>query len=209
MTSGATQAHTFLATAGSADLFVLDLEGNGHGTPMSQAQAREFIATVKGAGHKCGLYHSASGYPRLGQDWDWIADYRAGVPHTTPGTMHQYRGSPLDLDRFNGDLVALRKLAGKAAPPPPAWYHLAFTGGAFWVYDVAKNGHIVQGMHGPKDSGRHAHTFTAPTGAPCGPLLHRPWDGHGSRWVAQVKAGLLKGSWIGVPQPHVRYEVVR
>lgn len=198
-TSGATQAAAFLAAAGTVDLYVLDLESNGGRTPMSHAGAREFIATVKAAGHKVGLYGSQSGFPALGQDYSWIANW-SQVP-SVPWAFHQYRGSPLDLDHFNGDLAALRKLAGKAAPPPPAWYHLAFTGGAFWVYELNKAGHIT---------GRHSKRFSAPTGAPCGPLRHVPSDiPGGPRWLAKVTKGGLAGSWIGVPQPHVRYEVVR
>lgn len=112
---GAAQARAFLTAAGKVDFYALDREGND---PMTLAQAAAFINTVQAAGHKCGLYASESGYPNVGQDWNWVANW-SRVP-AIPWTFHQYRGSPLDLDHFNGDMAALRALAGiHPAPPPP------------------------------------------------------------------------------------------
>jgi hypothetical protein len=115
---GAGQAKAFLAAAGAADLFVLDLETESGRPRMTDAQAKAFIAAVKAAGHKCGLYHSESGFPSLGQDYNWVANW-SQVP-SIGWTFHQYRGSPLDLDHYNGTLAQLQALAGKTAPKPPA-----------------------------------------------------------------------------------------
>ena len=123
----AAQVATFLASAGSADQFALDLESNGGQPPMTWTQARAFIAAVKATGRKIGLYHSRSGFPSLGQDWNWVADW-SQVP-SIPYRFWQYRGSPLDLDHFNGTLAQLRALAGKPVPPaPPLRYHVVITG---------------------------------------------------------------------------------
>lgn len=105
----AQQARVFLASATGANLFVLDLEGSD--SPMTNAQAQTFIAAVKSAGHTCGLYHSESGYPELGQDFDWVAHWGVATP-TRHWTFHQFRGSPLDLDQFNGTQDQLLQLAG-------------------------------------------------------------------------------------------------
>jgi nucleoid-associated protein YgaU len=125
---GAEQAHAFLAAAGAADLFVLDLEKEADKPKMTDAQAREFIATVKAAGHRVGLYASLSGFPlTLGQDYNWVAAWRT-TPPAIPWAFWQYRGSPLDLDRFNGDHAALFRFAGrtvvvpKPSPIPPKTY---------------------------------------------------------------------------------------
>jgi len=117
------QVAVFLATARDADLLALDLESD-RTKSMTQAQAREFIRLVHRAGRRIGLYHSRSGFPNLGQDWNWVADYTrgarlAGRPLTTkPWTFWQWQGSPLDRNWFNGDLIALRRLAGLEPPAP-------------------------------------------------------------------------------------------
>ena len=121
---GAAQARAFLAIANTADLLVLDLEteyrtdpATGEKVaipPMTKAQGRAFIAEVQLAGREIGLYHSISGFPSLGQDWNWPAggpgwDTVAGstTPPNMPWTIWQYRGAPLDLDVFHGDRAAL------------------------------------------------------------------------------------------------------
>jgi hypothetical protein len=91
-------------------LLAVDNEGSH---ALTKAQATFLIAKVKALDPRpVGLYMSASVFFNAGQDFDWIADYRTGVPHTKPGTFHQYRGSPLDLDRYNGTLAELKALAG-------------------------------------------------------------------------------------------------
>lgn len=103
------QAAKFLEVAGTADLLALDLEAAN----MSDSQAKAFIAAIHTAGRKIGVYHSDSGYPSLGQDWRWVANWSKAPDHAW--TFWQYTGSPLDHDRFNGDLAALRRLCD--APP--------------------------------------------------------------------------------------------
>jgi hypothetical protein len=107
--SAATQAALFLQIAGSADLLALDYEGQS----QNVAGAKAFIAAVKAAGRECGLYHSASGFPNFGQDWNWVAQWGIKVP-SIPWTFWQYSGTGLDRDKFNGDAAALAKLAGSS-----------------------------------------------------------------------------------------------
>jgi hypothetical protein len=107
------QVTAFLNRAGNVDFYVLDWESDSGNPKMTTTQARNFIALVKSAtGKPVGLYASESGFRDLGQDYNWVAKW-GGSPPTIPYAFWQYRGSPLDLDLFNGDIVALRKLAGK------------------------------------------------------------------------------------------------
>lgn len=104
---------TFLATAGAADLLVLDVEG-GANNATGYALATDFIAKVHAAGRKIGLYHSLSGFPHLGQDFDWVA-YWTSTPPPISWTFWQYGGSGIDADRFNGDEAALAALVSEAS----------------------------------------------------------------------------------------------
>ena len=115
---GAAQARVFLTVAHGADLLALDLEVEPGKTPMTSAQAQAFIATVQAAGYRIGLYHQDSGFPELGQNWDWVARWTTLQP-TRPWTFWQYRGAPLDLDHFNGSAADLAALTGKAQPEGP------------------------------------------------------------------------------------------
>ena len=115
---GAAQARAFLAIAGEAHWIALDLEKERGKPRMTAAQARAFIREVQLAGREIGLYHSISGFPDLGQDWNWPAggpgwDTVAGstTPPNMPWTIWQYRGAPLDLDVFHGDRAALEAFA--------------------------------------------------------------------------------------------------
>ena len=144
------QANAFLATAKDAHLLALDLERNTTGTSMTDAEASLFIATIHKAGRKIGLYHSLSGFPQaLGQDWNWVAAWGSTAP-SIPWAFWQYRGSPLDLDRFNGDLSALRRLAGIAPKhvvrvrPLVLWHRYAVSGTA--ARKVSRNP-TVTGWH--------------------------------------------------------------
>lgn len=108
------QAAAFLRYSRGADLLVLDLERDPTRT-MTRAQARAFIAYVKrhNPSTPIGLYHSRSGFPSLGQDFNWVAQWRATPPTGIGWTFWQYQGAPLDRDRFNGDLAELHELAGR------------------------------------------------------------------------------------------------
>lgn len=103
------QVAAFLAAAGDVDLLALDLETESGKPPMTNAEGAAFIAAVQGAGRRCGLYHSRSGYPELGQDWRWVADWST-TPPGIPWDVWQHRGSPLDLDSFAGTPDQLRAL---------------------------------------------------------------------------------------------------
>ncbi len=110
------QAAAFLKAAGDVDFYCLDLESDP--TPMTQAQATAFIGAVKATGRPCGLYHSASGFPSLGQSYNWVAKWGT-VPPIGSWMFWQYQGSPLDKDHFWGTAVDLAKLAYKPTPPTP------------------------------------------------------------------------------------------
>ncbi|GAC1618034.1 MAG: hypothetical protein NVS9B1_27270 [Candidatus Dormibacteraceae bacterium] len=106
------QAAHFLATIGAVRMLALDFERAN--PQMSQAEGRAFIAAVHAAGYRIGLYAPDSGFPDLGQDWNWVAsyDYRP----TRPMLFWQYTSKPnLDRDHFYGTLAELRALAGKDA----------------------------------------------------------------------------------------------
>ena len=114
---GPAQALALLDVARGADLLALDLETE-HGKPrMTDDQARAFIAAVHGVGRKIGLYHSDSGYPFLGQDWDWVAKWGPDAPRRH-WSFWQWQGAPLDRDRFTGSLADLVKLAGIPSSAP-------------------------------------------------------------------------------------------
>src|SRR5574337_521018 len=110
---------TFLKVAGSADLLVLDLEGTNAKTASGRAQAADFIKRVQAAGRKIGLYASLSGYPNLGQDFNWVA-YWASTPPTIKWHFWQNGGSGIDHNWFVGTAADLAKFValsnGKPVP---------------------------------------------------------------------------------------------
>lgn len=106
----ASQVATFLAAAKGADLLAIDLEGAGSGTDTAHAQVTDMIARLAAAGRACGLYHSLSGYPELGQSFRWVAAW-GSTPPPIPYTFWQYQGAPLDRDRYAGTLAELKALA--------------------------------------------------------------------------------------------------
>src|ERR1035437_1036311 len=67
------QAAALLNIGMKCDLLALDQETEKGIVPMSDAQATSVITYVHSAGRKIMLYHSASGFPVLGQDYNWIA----------------------------------------------------------------------------------------------------------------------------------------
>lgn len=93
------QAKHFASVSKDADIWFIDVEGQ---YSFSQAQTKLFIDTFRSVtGKHIGLYHSASGYFDAGQDYDWVAHWGVTQPSRS-WDFHQYRGSPLDLDQFNG-----------------------------------------------------------------------------------------------------------
>lgn len=112
----------FLAIAGNAQFLVLDLEGTNANTDTGRARAKDFIAKLKAADtkhRKVGLYHSASGYPSLGQDFNWVAFWSATAPDVSTyklaWVVWQYNGAGtdnLDNDYWHGDVTAMKTYLG-------------------------------------------------------------------------------------------------
>lgn len=109
------QARAFLDIAGSADMLALDLERESGKPEMTEAQAAAFIATVQATGRSIGLYHSDSGFPDVGQDWNWVAKWGSVEP-ARPWKFWQYRGYPLDLNYFNGSEADLAAFVNRSVP---------------------------------------------------------------------------------------------
>jgi hypothetical protein len=109
-----------IAAVGGVDLVALDVERDGSNPAMTEHQARAFIAAIQATGQPIGLYHSTSGYPpdAWGADWRWVADYRPIDEPPIPWDVWQKRGSPLDLDRFDGTADELRSLGGRTMEIP-------------------------------------------------------------------------------------------
>lgn len=106
---------------GGVDLMFLDVEGK---MAFEAAEAKAFIDEVQKAGHRIGLYMSASAYKwNYGQDYDWIARWVADPPKGDPSgdwELWQYTShgkstdkTRLDLDYFNGSLAELKSLIGR------------------------------------------------------------------------------------------------
>jgi hypothetical protein len=184
------QVDAFLATAKGVNLLALDLETNGADT-MTHDEAALFLRLVHAKGHKIGLYHSLSGYPHLGQDWNWVARWGTAPP-PSPWAFWQYAGSPLDRDRFNGSLAQLRVLAGLPVLPK---------------YAVAIR--PIPGTRGYPDH-RYFNVFTvsgsvvtavsvARTGgfsATCSPPRTFVWPTHPSQSLVQLTSGSRAGQWV-------------
>lgn len=104
----ASQVDAFLRVAADADFLALDREKDGANVLMTVSQAREFVTRVHAAGRRIGYYASDAVFRDVGQDFDWVANY--SHEPARHWDFWQYRGSPLDLDRFGGYLSDLRKL---------------------------------------------------------------------------------------------------
>ena len=140
-----TQAAAFLDVARDADLYVLDLESNGKSGPsMTNAQARTFIEHVEAAGKLCGLYHSKSGFPSLGESWQYVAKWGT-VPPPTGWEFWQYRGDPLDLDYWFGTKAQLLALAG-ATPAAASGRRIHVPKGIGVEYSIGPAG-ITEARH--------------------------------------------------------------
>lgn len=108
-----TQANVALKTVGDkVHTLFLDREG---GSDVSDSQASQIYAVWRKAGKIPGQYHSLSRYPRnLGQSVDWVAGW--GITPTGQWDFWQTRGSPLDLDVFNGTVEQLDAFANAPSP---------------------------------------------------------------------------------------------
>lgn len=191
------QARTFLSVAEKADLLILDLERDTALT-MTHTQARRFIALIHAAGRKVGLYHSRSGFPNLGQDYNWIAQWGSTAPTGISWAFWQYRGSPLDLNYFRGDLTALLRLADIPIPTPPTVDPIFYRArarayaGSWWDYKVTGNRTIGYTITG-RTTRRTRGGWSANIQALRSPII---WSHH-ERKLAQVLApSAYAGSWI-------------
>lgn len=175
----AAQIALFVAAAGDADFFVLDLESDGSRPRMTDVEARAFIVGVRALvhSHKVGLYHSESGFPSLGQDYNWIAKWGT-IPPSGTWTFWQYRGSPLDLDRYHGTVAQLRAFAGLPTPASPWQIHIA-KGTTFNTYRLSGGRAILSGSRTTKRG------FTAS----CELLTAKRADGSGTISLARVLTG--------------------
>lgn len=92
----ADQVASFLRVTGGVGLLAYDTE-HAEGI-VSLAHMRAFAAEMHRVGKLFGGYASADRYPVYGQDWRWVAAWGVAAP-SIAYHVHQYRGSPLDLDR--------------------------------------------------------------------------------------------------------------
>lgn len=107
----AAQVNAFLAATADVPWIAFDVEGPH---AWSLAQTRQAVALVHEAGREVGLYMSESAFYEANQDWDWVANWSHEPARHYD--VWQHRGSPLDLDRFEGTLAELRTLAGMEDP---------------------------------------------------------------------------------------------
>lgn len=170
----ADQVATFLGAARGARLLAIDLEGTGD-TAAGRAVVADMIARIQATGRRAGLYHSLSGYPSLGQDWRWVADWSASP--TIPFDFWQYRGSPLDLDRYNGDAASFAVFLSSEGAPMPV-----LSGNAVPGYIDIPAGETLYDVDGLTVLGRTvAQPNTFSPGAPKGsPVLRLFWRSYQS-----------------------------
>lgn len=111
---------TFWETSKDADFWVIDLEGINANTDSGRAQVRDFIKRFKAlTGKQIGLYHSLSGFPYLGQDYNWVAlwaSVKPGIPWRFWQYTNRYSGLKLDADYFNGSKADLLRFVGMLPP---------------------------------------------------------------------------------------------
>ena len=107
----AAQVATFLGVVGGAPSVGIDLEHTYVGNATYLSMVKSMIDRLHAAGRKVTLYGSESGYPRLGQDYAWVAKWGA-VPPSIQWDYWQWQGSPLDQDYFAGDEAALMVATG-------------------------------------------------------------------------------------------------
>lgn len=195
------QVKAFLDTVKTnpADLLILDLERDSTKT-MTHTQARRFIQLVQQTGRKIGLYHSRSGFPSLGQDYNWIAQWGSNPPTSITWKFWQWQGSPLDRNKFNGTLTDLKRLAGiPVATPPPAPAPI-FTPtfvrvkpGSWWQYRVSGNrtaGYTITG----RVSLRTENGWSGQAEALVKPVV---WAGR-PRKLAIIRTGAYANTWVNL-----------
>lgn len=197
---GAAQALHFLSVAAGADLLFLDLEGTGSGTSSGLADARDFLAAIHATGRKVGLYHSESGYPSLGQDYRWVAHWGVAAPGIA-WDFHQYQGSPLDRDRWRGDLAGLQALVqGGSAGGSTMIYEAKLEPGTVRV----ASGVTVHGLT-PGDTWTTAKSATGPATWHSDKILHRIGGTAPPTYAVHLIDGPLAGLYVGTSGTNVVY----
>lgn len=113
----AQQLAAFLVIAGDVDGYALDVEG---ANAIPKAQALYFRDGMHDAGKRIGLYHSLSGFPNWGFDWDWVAFYNS-TPPSISWDMWQYGPAApnIDGDLFRGTTDELAALIGANVAQAP------------------------------------------------------------------------------------------
>lgn len=143
---GFTQAKEFLRVAGNANLFALDVEG---ANPITDSEAEAFIAYVQGTGRKCALYHSLSGFPNYGQDYNWVADY-VNTPPPIGWTFWQNGPeNGVDHDFFRYGIAELNKLAGIEVPVGPVVTNIMPIAGSLVITKAANAERVSDGALKP------------------------------------------------------------
>lgn len=208
LSTPAEQAALVLRTAKDVPLIVLDLERDTSKT-MTPAEAGAFIRAIHVAGRRIGLYHSRSGFPSLGQDYNWVAQWGTAPPSGIAWAFWQYQGIRLDRDRFNGNLVALHHLANLPSPviPPPTklvppLVHVR--PGTWWDYTVTGN----------KVDGYHVSRVSKPTTGFSAQVTDVWTDKNGAKIVfgslprslAKLTTGVYHDHWVDLDDtPSVTY----
>lgn len=179
------QARATVAAAPHADLYALDVESDGASPGMSAQGAVGWLAGMRGlTGKKLVLYHSESGYPHVGQDLRWVANWD-GQP-AIPWDFWQWSGSPLDRDQFNGTHEQLAALAGHR-PPIASWTLHLSAGATVMLAHLAASGCIDRWS-----SKKWSTSSSAPCTAP------RRFEGceSGSAMLVRVTDGAFKGQLV-------------
>jgi hypothetical protein len=196
----AAQVATFLGAAAGADLLAIDLEGTDSGTATAHAQVADMIGRLHSAGRLVGLYHSASGFPQLGQDYDWIAAWGITTP-PAGAEFWQYHGGPLDRDRYLDDLAHLQALAH------------ATHGGGMATYQLVRETGIVRVVAGVTAHGvqpgdlawSRIKTAPGPFTAHTDQKLDRIGGTMTPTHAVHMTDGPLVGLWLGTASPTITY----
>lgn len=167
------QASAFLNTIGkNVHLVALDIEGDA-GTHFNDAEARIFIQAVQATGRKVGVYASESGFPHVGQDWNWVAKWGDTPPSGTWAFWQWGIVNHVDRDRFHGTMAQLRALAGD----PVHYVASVPTGVALRLFTVESG--VV--------TGRRIITTDHPmVRRPCSAPHKYPWPGHLARHLVKL-----------------------
>ena len=130
------QVDTFIASAGDADFYALDVEKErSTGTRFTKVKATAFFKFFhqKKPGKKIVLYMSESIFWKTsaGQDGDWVAHW-GGEP-ARHWDIWQYQGSPLDSNYYNGTIAEMRVFFTGEEPTPMTFQQVNIPTGT-WLY---------------------------------------------------------------------------